>query len=232
MAEWGSALSWTYADAAFVVAVAVRVRRRRGPMTAAGLAAAATTCGDAAIRRAVTELEPRPSRRRPGRHAGAAGVCGRRGHRGVRRGAGRPAAGVGRPPRAACAPAMSRCGRRCGPGSWWPRARCSASWWRPCRLPGAGLSALGRDVGARGPRRLRRPAGAVGVDADPAQAPARLSRLRLPAICDARDVATVGIMRPPKLIVPSAAVRPHTALPRTARSPGFARAVEQAGFEC
>src|SRR5262245_10581822 len=93
-------LSWEYAladiDGCDLAGVCpARSGRRR----AAGLAAPAPTSCSANIRRAVTELEPRPPRRRPGRGARPAGVCGRRGHGRVRRRAGRADTGVDCPSR-------------------------------------------------------------------------------------------------------------------------------------
>src|ERR1700722_9952835 len=66
-------------------------QRRCGPPA---VAAAATTCGDASLRRPVAELDPRPSRGRPGWQPWAAGLCRGRRDSGVRRDAGRPRAGV------------------------------------------------------------------------------------------------------------------------------------------
>src|SRR6478672_607874 len=91
-------LNWEYALAGSDDGDGPGVRGAcRGRQRQAGLAATAPTSCSADVRRPVTELEPRAPGRRPGRGAGPAGVCGRRGHGRVRRGAGRADAGVDRP---------------------------------------------------------------------------------------------------------------------------------------
>ncbi len=84
--------------AAMVAIAVVCAGSREGRSGAAGLAAAPTARGDPAVRRPITELEPRSPRRRPGGSAWAAGVRGRAGHCRVRREVGRSPAGVRRPP--------------------------------------------------------------------------------------------------------------------------------------
>src|SRR5262245_11104591 len=95
-------LSWGYALAGFAdndrPGLCPTCRRRH---RAAGLAASAPTSCSANVRRAVTELEAGPPRRRLGRGAGPAGVCGWGGHGRVRRRAGGADAGVDRPSRRA-----------------------------------------------------------------------------------------------------------------------------------
>ena len=132
----GKALSWAYAAVAWMVAVAL-------------VCAAPARADDARLdwplrpRPAVLRVfdAPSPNWHRGHRGVDLAGVPGQpvyaagAGHGGVRRGAGRQAGGLGGPPgRAADELRAGRC-RRCGRGSWWPRARRWASW--PPDIPAA-----------------------------------------------------------------------------------------------
>ena len=147
-------------------------RRRRRPT---GLAAAAPPGRGAGLRRAVAQLEPRPPRRGPGRHGRSAGV--RRRGRHVVFAASWPA---GRSCRwripAGCAPATSRCGRSVRAGQLSRGHRVGKLM---AGHPGCAAAAClhwGAMWGPARTRRLRRPAGLVGVH------PIRLKPLHLRAL--------------------------------------------------
>ena len=127
----------------------------------------------------------RAPRRGPGRRAGPAGLRRRRRDGGIRRAAGRTAGGVAGPPRRPAhqlraGRAAVRAGQRVVAGDVDRRADC-----RALRLPGAGVPALGRDVGPGVARRLRRPAGLL------ASTPVRLSRWQAENLL--REQLSVGL---------------------------------------